>query len=99
LVKLHEVCCTLESAACPVGVIKSLDHWPDIGTDLDLVTCSSEADVGTMEKAFGASIETPMSRIRKQLDSRASALPFSPILSIPGRCPPETRFDGHHRFS
>jgi hypothetical protein len=41
-------------------VIKSLDHWPDFGTDLDLLTCSYEKKVtAIMTERFGASIETP----------------------------------------
>lgn len=35
---LHPVCDALESAGCSAIVIKSLDHWPDIGSDLDLYT-------------------------------------------------------------
>src|SRR5450756_1275684 len=33
---LDTVCEALESAECSAIVIKSLDHWPDIGSDLDL---------------------------------------------------------------
>ena len=39
---LDEVCRELEAANCPVVVMKSLDHWPDLGNDLDLVTTASE---------------------------------------------------------
>ena len=35
---LAEICFELEAAGCPVTVMKSLDHWPDIGNDLDLYT-------------------------------------------------------------
>src|SRR6202043_1792967 len=28
----------LQDAGCAVSVIKSLDHWPDLGSDLDLYT-------------------------------------------------------------
>ena len=28
----------LQDSGCPVSVIKSLDHWPDLGSDLDLYT-------------------------------------------------------------
>ena len=40
---LAEICSTLEEGSCPVTVIKSLDHWPDLGSDLDLYT-NAEAD-------------------------------------------------------
>src|SRR5580693_7546726 len=29
---LHQICGTLSSGGCNVIVIKSLDHWPDIGS-------------------------------------------------------------------
>jgi hypothetical protein len=35
---LQVICDTLESEGCDVTVIKSLDHWPDLGSDLDLYT-------------------------------------------------------------
>lgn len=40
-----------------VIVIKSLDHWPDLGSDLDLYTNASAADVITaMRTNFGAEV-------------------------------------------
>src|SRR5579885_72770 len=30
---LEHICEALESAGCPTVVIKSLDHWPDLGSD------------------------------------------------------------------
>jgi len=35
----------LELSRCPVSVIKSLDHWPDLGSDLDLYTSGSPEQV------------------------------------------------------
>src|SRR5579862_262198 len=35
---LADVCDGLESAGCPTTVMKSLDHWPDVGRDFDLYT-------------------------------------------------------------
>src|SRR5512140_3091501 len=32
---LAPICGGLEAAGCRVTVIKSLDHWPDLGSDLD----------------------------------------------------------------
>jgi hypothetical protein len=40
---LEQICAALDEAGCPVTVIKSLDHWPDLGSDLDLYT---DADAG-----------------------------------------------------
>jgi hypothetical protein len=40
---LAPICGALEAAGCRVTVIKSLDHWPDLGSDLDLYT-TGDAD-------------------------------------------------------
>lgn len=42
---LAQISATLEDGGCPVTVIKSLDHWPDLGSDLDLYTDSDPAKV------------------------------------------------------
>jgi hypothetical protein len=42
---LESICQTLEANDCPVTVIKSLDHWPDLGADLDLFTTAPEREV------------------------------------------------------
>jgi hypothetical protein len=42
---LAQICSTLEESGCPVTVIKSLDHWPDLGSDLDLYTDADPARV------------------------------------------------------
>src|SRR5215831_2265337 len=38
LTHLSRVCEALESAGCSIAVMKTLDHWPDLGNDLDLVS-------------------------------------------------------------
>jgi hypothetical protein len=55
---LNAICHELESAGCPVTVIKSLDHWPDLGGDLDLYT-SGERDtvVRVFTQKFGAELQ------------------------------------------
>ncbi len=42
---LVPICAALEAAGAQVAVIKSLDHWPDLGSDLDLYTDSDETTV------------------------------------------------------
>jgi len=42
---LEEICAALENGGCPVTVMKSLDHWPDLGSDLDLYTDTPVAGV------------------------------------------------------
>jgi hypothetical protein len=45
LVKLKQVCELLEEEGCPVVVMKTLDHWPDLGNDLDLVSTGRKQDI------------------------------------------------------
>lgn len=42
---LQEICTAFEKAGCRPMVIKSLDHWPDLGSDLDLYTDADSANV------------------------------------------------------
>ena len=42
LAGLERVCTQLKAAGCAVTVIKTLDHWPDFGSDLDLFTMGDE---------------------------------------------------------
>ena len=54
---LHDVCAAFEEHGYDVTVIKSLDHWPDLGGDLDLYTNASPDGVSNlMSKRFGARI-------------------------------------------
>ena len=55
---LHKICDELEQGGCPVTVMKSLDHWPDLGNDLDLYTTADEQRVcNVMLKRLAAHIE------------------------------------------
>lgn len=54
---LHNICGALEANGCAVTVIKSLDHWPDLGSDLDLYTDAPAANVvRVMTSNFGAKL-------------------------------------------
>jgi hypothetical protein len=54
---LTEICGTLETEGCNVMVIKSLDHWPDLGSDLDLFSSAPSDDViRVMKQRFSASL-------------------------------------------
>ena len=54
---LHAICATLRADGLDVTVMKSLDHWPDLGSDLDLFSSSSpQAICTTMTRQFGAQI-------------------------------------------
>jgi hypothetical protein len=54
---LEEICAAFEFEKHDIAVIKSLDHWPDLGSDLDLYT-NADPDVVTkfMVSRFNAQI-------------------------------------------
>jgi len=55
---LARICSALEQNGCPVTVIKSLDHWPDLGSDLDLYTDSEPSPlVSLMRTEFEAKVD------------------------------------------
>jgi hypothetical protein len=54
---LGEVCAAIETEHHDVTVIKSLDHWPDLGSDLDLYTNANSEDIcKLMSRRFNAQI-------------------------------------------
>jgi hypothetical protein len=55
---LQEICLALQQAGCPATVIKSLDHWPDLGSDLDLYSDADPAEiVDVMTTTFKAKVD------------------------------------------
>ena len=58
LVYLQAICDELEAAQCPTTVMKSLDHYPDLGNDLDLYSTAGEKSIcDIMTGKFNAHIE------------------------------------------
>src|SRR5262249_7179338 len=58
LARLSEICTVLEGNGCPVTVMKTLEHWPDLGNDLDLYTTSDDRSVvDIMKKNLQATVE------------------------------------------
>jgi hypothetical protein len=56
--RLNEVVSTLQSSGCALVVMKSLDHWPDLGNDLDLYTTAPEEEiVRVFTQKLGAHVE------------------------------------------
>src|SRR5580704_1966074 len=56
---LDAICGELESAGCKTTIMKSLDHWPDIGNDLDLYTeAELEATQRVLKQKFQATVQT-----------------------------------------
>lgn len=58
LIYLQRICEALEEAGCPVVIMKTLDHWPDLGNDLDLVSTGDRRTlVRVLTRDFDAKIE------------------------------------------
>jgi hypothetical protein len=54
---LQRICAAFQGEGYDVTVIKSLDHWPDLGSDLDLYTNAGQADVlQLMTRNFAAQL-------------------------------------------
>lgn len=54
---LDQICRTFAARGLDVTVMKSLDHWPDLGSDLDLYSnATPEAVCSLMAQEFGAQI-------------------------------------------
>lgn len=54
---LEKICAAFDQEGFDVTVMKSLDHWPDLGSDLDLYTNSDPAQVcAMMQRRFNAEI-------------------------------------------
>jgi hypothetical protein len=54
---LEDICTTFEYEKYDIAVIKSLDHWPDLGSDLDLYTNGNSEDVcKLMKRCFDAQV-------------------------------------------
>jgi hypothetical protein len=52
---LQRICAAFRAEGYDVTVIKSLDHWPDLGSDLDLYTDAGSTDVlQLMTRSFEA---------------------------------------------
>jgi hypothetical protein len=57
LLFLHEICSAFNEQNLQVAVIKSLDHWPDLGSDLDLYTIAQpEVVCDFMLRRFNAKL-------------------------------------------
>jgi hypothetical protein len=48
---LHQICTAFEDYRYDLTVIKSLDHWPDLGSDLDLYTNANPEEVSQLLKS------------------------------------------------
>jgi hypothetical protein len=57
LFRLHEVCAAFQDRGYGVTVMKTLDHWPDFGSDMDLFTNAQPHEVSQlMTQCFNARI-------------------------------------------
>ena len=74
---LNPICQEMESYGCPVTVIKSLDHWPDLGGDLDLYSSGDkEAVLNVFKNRLGAELESQSwgDRLANKLNFRIPGL-------------------------
>jgi hypothetical protein len=54
---LHAICSAFHARGLDITVMKSLDHWPDLGSDLDLFTnATPDVTIGLMQKEFQAQL-------------------------------------------
>lgn len=54
---LHGICAGFREEGLGITVIKSLDHWPDLGSDLDLYTdAKPEQVLALMKRRFSATV-------------------------------------------
>ncbi len=77
---LENICRALETSGCPVTVIKSLDHWPDLGADLDLFTTAPEREVMKVFERLLLAVALPQSwgdRLANKLNFQVPGLPES----------------------
>ena len=80
LTKLYEICNTLEAAGCPTTVMKSLDHFPDLGSDLDLYTTApADRVIFTMTGKLNAKLSARSwgDRIAQKWNFEVPSLPES----------------------
>ncbi|HUN89730.1 MAG TPA: hypothetical protein VMU28_13105 [Terriglobales bacterium] len=61
LAKLSEIVAALEANGAPTVVMKSLDHWPDLGNDLDLYSTAPESKI----------VEIFTQRLRAEIEPRS----------------------------
>jgi len=55
---LHRICAAFHDRGYDATVMKTLDHWPDFGSDLDLYTNAPGADISRlMEDRFAAKVQ------------------------------------------
>ena len=55
---LDQICAAFHDSGYDATVMKTLDHWPDFGSDLDLYTNATPADISRlMEERFDASLQ------------------------------------------
>jgi len=54
---LHAICSAFVEKGLDITVMKSLDHWPDLGSDLDLFSnATPQAVLEVMQQQFGATL-------------------------------------------
>jgi len=92
---LNEIVTRFEQRGHPITIIKTLDHWPDTGSDLDLLVVASDREVcAIFEDEFHALRQAPSwgDRLAHKLNFRIPGL--SELVEIHIGCLGQT---GEHR--
>lgn len=75
---MNAICRSFEAVGCPITIIKSVDHWPDLGGDIDLYTSGSKnLVIDLFRSGFKAELE-PQSwgdRLANKWNFRLPGLP------------------------
>jgi hypothetical protein len=74
---LNEIVIQFEQRGHPITVMKTLDHWPDTGSDLDLLIVADDREIcAVFEKEFHAIRQTPSwgDRLAHKLNFRIPGL-------------------------
>jgi hypothetical protein len=75
---MNAICRSFEAVGCPITIIKSVDHWPDLGGDIDLYTSGSkDLVIDLFRNGFKAELE-PQSwgdRLANKWNFRVPGLP------------------------
>ena len=75
---MNAICQSFEAAGYPITIIKSVDHWPDLGGDIDLYTSGSkDLVVDLFRKGFKAELEAQSwgDRLANKWNFRIPGLP------------------------
>ena len=77
LASAQRILASFEGRGLPVVIMKTLDHWPDTGSDVDLLTSATDTQVLSIFKDLDATPQAPSwgDRLAHKLNFRMAELP------------------------